>query len=368
MIKPGELLRDAAASAWAQLAATLTVALVLAAICLAILVAAGQSAATKARIIGQIDSAGTRLIALSDQDGASGMLPSAPAMIASWSDVSWAIGLGAAVDVTNPALPMGRAASRVLVGGLPPQLPLVRGRAPRPGEAVAGVGAAAALNLAPNLGRIQAIGQADAEPIGVVGVFTTSGPLAQLNDVVLIAQSPTNIPTLRYVYVMAVNVAVIDRLENVLATSTPATNLAALTVETPAGAIALRDVIAGHLGAASRQLMALIMAVGGVIIAVTMFAATMPRRPEFGRRRALGATRSALVASLIIQTAIGALAGVLLGTVVGLITLWATTRSLPEWRFTTGVAGLVLLLALTASTPVATIAAHRDPLRILRVP
>lgn len=365
MPRLGEVLRDAAASARAQIAASLTLVLVLATMVFAVLVTTGQAAASEAQIVAQIDSAGTRLIVLSDEGGASGMQASAPARLAGLSDVSWAAGLGPAVDVTNPALPLNRAASRALVGPLPPDLVLVQGRSPRPGEAVAGAGAAVALNLGPGLGRIQVPG---ADPVGVVGVFQASGPLANLNNTVLVATDPADIAQLRYIYVMAADVTVIDRLEHVITTSTPVLNPAALTVETPSGAVAFRDVIAGRLGAASRQLMAVIMIVGAIVIAVTVLAGTSTRRREFGRRRALGATRSTLVATLLIQTTIAAVPGILIGTTAGLITLHATTGLLPSWRFTTGVAGLTLLLTLAASTPIATIAAHRDPLRILRVP
>jgi len=360
-----ELLRDATASARAQVAASLTLVLVLATMNFAVLVTTGQAAANEAQIVAQIDSAGTRLIVLSDEGGASGMQPGGPARLAGLSDVSWAVGLGPAVDVTNPAIPLTRAASRALVGPLPPDLVLVQGRPPRPGEAVAGVGAATTLNLGPGLGRIQAPG---ADPVGVVGVFQADGPLANLNNTVLVATDPADIDQLRYIYVMAADVTVIDRLEHVIATSTPVLNPAALTVETPSGAVAFRNVIAGRLGAASRQLMAVIMIVGAIVIAVTVLAATSARRREFGRRRALGATRSTLVATLLIQTTIAAVPGILVGAAAGLITLHATTGLLPSWRFTAGVAGLTLLLTLAASTPIATIAAHRDPLRILRVP
>jgi putative ABC transport system permease protein len=50
------------------------------------------------------------------------------------------------------------------------------------------------------------------------------------------------------------------------------------------------------------------------------------------------------------------------------MTLAATTGSLPTWQFIAGVAGLAVLLMLVTSTPIATYAAFRDPLRILRVP
>jgi putative ABC transport system permease protein len=114
--------------------------------------------------------------------------------------------------------------------------------------------------------------------------------------------------------------------------------------------------------------MAIIMAVGAVLIAVTMFAATAQRRRDFGRRRALGASRSALVSGLLMQTAIGAAVGIALGVAGGLAFLHVDADALPTWRFTAGMGGLALLLTLAAAAPIALHAATRDPLRILRVP
>ncbi|MCL1900092.1 MAG: hypothetical protein FWG11_06235 [Promicromonosporaceae bacterium] len=360
-----ELLRDSLAQARAQIATTITLILVLATVCFAVLVTTGQSAASEARIVEQIDGAGTRLIALSDNAGDADIRPEAPAQIAGISDVTWAFGLGEAVDVTNAVITDGRVAARALVGGLPAEMPLVQGRAPLPGEAVVGLQAAPTLHLGPGLGTIAAPGQ---DPIAVVGVFDASGPLASLANVALVSRAADDVETLRFVYVMASDVTTVERLEDVLRASTPARNPAALTVETPTGAIAVRDMIAGNLGAAARQLMAVVMGVGAVLIAVTMFAATASRRRDFGRRRALGATRSTLVAGLLAQTTVGAVLGIALGTTAGLIALQATAESLPSWQFTAGAAGLALLLTLVAATPIALHAATRDPLRILRVP
>lgn len=363
----GALARDAILGARAQMVTTVTLVLVLATVCFAILVTTGQTAANEARVVDQIDSAGTRLIAISDDAGAAGILPAAPARLAGLSDVSWALGLGAAADVTNPALPDGRAASRPMVGDLPSDIPLVQGRRPRAGEAIAGIDAAAALHLGPGLGSIQQ-GGGSSDPVGVVGMFEVGGPLAFLNDTVLIATAPSDVETLRFVYVMAGDVTLVDRLEKVLAASTPALDPRVLSVETPQGAIALRDVVAGRLGAASRQLMAVVMGVGAVIVAVTVLSAVISRRRDLGRRRALGATRSALVATLLAQAVVGAAIGIVAGTAAGLATLAASTGSLPSWRFVVGVPGLALLLTLATAAPIATYAAHRDPLRILRVP
>lgn len=365
--RPRELARDAVEAARAQVATTLTLVFVLATVCFAVLVTTGQTAAAEARVVEQIDSAGTRLIVLSDESGNAGILPVAPASLAGISDVSWVIGLGAAQDVTNPLLPDARVASRALVGDLPADLNLVQGRAPRAGEAVVGADAVGQLHLRQGLGTVRPI-DGSSDPIAVVGVFEATGPLAHLDDTVLVRRESDQLASLRYLYVMASDVRTVDRLSTTLTSSTPALDATALTVETPSGALALRDVVAGRLGAASRQLMALVMGVAAVLIAVTMLSATVARRRDFGRRRALGATRSALVTGLLLQTALGATLGILLGVSLGLATLQATTGSLPTSRFTLGVAGLALLLTLLACAPVATHAAHRDPLRILRVP
>jgi len=365
--RPSELCSDARLGARSQIATTLTLIIVMATVCFAILVTTGQAAASEARVIEQIDSVGTRLIALSDDGGAAGINPTAPSVISGFSDVTWVFGLGEAVDTTNPLLPEGRAAARALVGQIPDEISLVSGRMPQNGEAIAGYNAAQVLRLGSGLGAITEVGPG-LDPVGVVGIFHTSGPMEHLNNITLIATSPQDIQTLRFIYVLANDVAVVQRLEQALVDSTPAENLAALTIETPTGAIALRDVVAGRLGAASRQLMAVVMGVGTIIIAVTMLSATVSRRRDFGRRRALGATRSALVVSLLMQTSIGVVIGIAFGTSVGLMTLWFTTSSLPGWRFTSGVSGSAFLLALFAATPVATEAAYRDPVRILRVP
>lgn len=364
---PLALVRDAVHGARVQTAITLTLALVVATVCFSILVTTGQSAAAEQRVVEQIDSAGTRLIALSDDGGSAQILPAAVADLARLSDVSWALGLGEARDVTNPLLRDGRVAARPLVGSLPEEITIARGRSPHPGEAIVGAAAATKLHLGEGLGAIQ-LPDGSEDSVGVVGVFEASGPLSHLQDLVLIAHAPEDIDSLRYVYLMARDVTVVDRLEDVLTTSTPALHPETLTVETPSGAIALREVVAGRLGAASRQLMAVVMGVGAVIIAVTMIGATAARRRELGRRRALGATRSALVAGLLVQTAVGAFAGVALGTVAGVVVLRLTADTLPAPTFIIAVAGLALLLTLLAATPVAAHAATRDPLRILRVP
>lgn len=111
-------------------------------------------------------------------------------------------------------------------------------------------------------------------------------------------------------------------------------------------------------------MMALVLGVGLVIVSVSTYGAVAGRRRDFGRRRALGASRSAIVVLVLVQTAVVACAGAALGVGVG---LWATW-SLPSATLVTGVALRAVLVALLGAVPPALIAALRDPVRILRVP
>ena len=97
---------------------------------------------------------------------------------------------------------------------------------------------------------------------------------------------------------------------------------------------------------------------------LNVYGAVTSRRRDFGRRRALGASRSAIVALVVTQTAIVAA----LGAAVGSFLIQRWTGSGPDPSFALAVATLVILAALVSAVPPALVAAYRDPVRILRVP
>lgn len=75
---------------------------------------------------------------------------------------------------------------------------------------------------------------------------------------------------------MARDVTLVQRLVDALATSVPADDPAAVTVESPAGAIALREVVAGELGASSRRLLAVVLGVAGLTLVTALLGAVGP--------------------------------------------------------------------------------------------
>lgn len=373
-----DLLRDALAGARAQRLVTVTTVLVLAVVGFVVVVTTGQSAVAEQQVLSRVDSVGTRMVVVSDDGGQAGVLPEAVEQVERVSGVSWAFGLGPVTDVQNAALRSDSTGVplRPLVGDLPPGVDVVAGRVPRPGEAVVEQDAARSLGLADGVGVVAPTSllqagvppQHDARLIPVVGVIRVADDLSVLDGLVLQMTAPSEAGELRFVHVMARDYEVVRRLGDVLRRVVPAREPDLLTVETPEGALALRRVIAGDLGAGSRRLMVVVLGVGVAIVAVTMFGAVAGRRREFGRRRALGATRSAIVAVVMVQAGCAAVVGAGLGVGLGLLSLARTVGGLPSVGFVAGVGVLTVVVALLGSVPPALAAAWRDPLRILRVP
>lgn len=114
--------------------------------------------------------------------------------------------------------------------------------------------------------------------------------------------------------------------------------------------------------------MLVILGVGLLIIAATLTGAVSQRRRDFGRRRALGATRSAIIVLVLTQTAASSVLGACVGAAGGLFAVFQLAGSLPSGAFVLGVAALAIFAALVAALLPACVAATRDPVQILRVP
>ncbi|MEN0128900.1 MAG: FtsX-like permease family protein, partial [Brevundimonas sp.] len=334
--RPGPLVRDGLLTARAQPAATATSALVVAMVCLVVLLTTGRSVAAEQDVVASIDAVGTRLVTVTDTTGRAGIASSSVEAIAALRGVTWAFGLGPAtaahnsvIGRTGPGVPM-----RAFVGPLPTELSVTEGRAGRaPGEAVAGVRALRGLGMDRVVGGVDD----DLHRAALVGAVRADGPLDFLQDLVLRSAQPDEDVPLRFVYVELDDAAQSVALARDITAVIDADDPGAVKVETSAGAIALRDVVAGRLGTASRQLMAGVLGVGLVLVTVTMLGAVSARRRDFGRRRALGASRSAVVVLVLTQSAAAAVCGVLVGMAAGLVVLGVGSSPLPDAGFVVGV-------------------------------
>ena len=332
--------------------------IVVAAVVASILTTTGQTVRAEQDVLARIDEAGTRLIVASDVDGTAGIRPEAVARIGSLSQVEWVFGVGFARDGRNAAIGDGGmpAAVRTMWGN-PPDVIDVNGRAPQPGEALAGTIAADTLGFAVPVGGIDT---GDTQ-MSVVGGFTAGDPLQGLNTSLLADPAgDTDGEAVRTIYVLAQTpddvAALADAVPAVLGADDPF----AVSLETSETLADVRAAVAGELGRFSRSLIAAVLAAGLILITLIVYASVTARRQDFGRRRALGARRGTIAGLVVTQTVLGTAIG------TGLTIRW-TTQS-PDTEFIAAIAILTILAAGIAATPPALIAAWRDPVHVLRVP
>lgn len=92
------------------------------------------------------------------------------------------------------------------------------------------------------------------------------------------------------------------------------------------------------------------------------------RRKDFGRRRALGASRGYIITLLVAQTTLLALVGIAVGHLAATALALGLGDPIPGIAFTAAVSILALVAAVLASLVPAITASRREPIRELRTP
>ncbi len=203
--------------------------------------------------------------------------------------------------------------------------------------------------------------------MGLMGVARSSEDLAPFEPLVLV---PTDDSDMQ----VGLIVVVVDRPEKISAVTAAVSSVLGardstkVTVQTSETVASLHAIIQGQLGAFSRGLLLTTLGVMGLLIAVLQTGLVMMRRRDFGRRRALGATRGLVVLLVLFQTALLAAAGAVIGLAGSVLALIVGGDPLPGIDFMTAVVVLVLTVTVVASLIPATVASARDPLKELRVP
>lgn len=358
-----KVLAEAARVAVAQPVASVVTALIVAGVCAAILSTTGQTVQAEQQVLSQIDAAGTRSIVIADTQGQAGIGPDAVDRISRLTGVEWVIGLGPATDLRPAVNPRGNpAAIRVLFGDPPPQIQPSRNSLSA-GEALVGPQAQVALGLQVPAGG--AVG--DNGDVAVVGSFVATEPLTFLNRSLLTVAGESD-TTVRSIHILAARPDQVAQVTDAALAVLAPTDPTSVGIETSETLAQVRAAVQGELGRFGRQLVTLVLAAGLVLAALNIYGAATTRRRDFGRRRALGATRPTIIGLITIQTALTALLGAALGTATTWAILTATTGNPPDPQFALAIITLAVLATTLAAIPPATIAAYRDPVRVLRVP
>lgn len=360
------VIREAVASARSQPVASLVTVLMVVGMILAVMLTTGRTVGAEQQVLGSIDSAGTRSIIIRAEAEA-GLTTQVLDRIKGIEGISWAAGFSAAQDATNSKITDGtRVPVRYAYGddlellGIPAQSPMPGGLAWASDLALSQFGL-------PELAGGIALTNGDAYGIG--GRLEVPDFLRGFEPVVVVPHPDhTGGEQIGLLVVIAETPELVTPVSEVVQSLLGAEDPTKVTVQSSEALAQLRALIEGQLGSFSRGLVVALLALTGTLVAVLLFGLVMMRRRDFGRRRALGASRTLIVSLLLTQTGLLALIGIATGVAASSVLLIASGDPLPGLAFTGALALLTLLTALIAALVPATLASKRDPIRELRVP
>lgn len=357
------LLAEALRSGLSQPVSSVVTGLIVAGVCATILSTTGQTVQAETEVLARIDAAGTRSVVITDVQGNAGIPADAIDRISRVSGVEWVIGLGSATDVRAAGVPGGTpAAMRTLHGTLPPQV-TINGAGLGEGRILTGVEAQTTVGLAKPIGGVVGKDRGYA----VAGSFTAADPLDFLNRSLLKTPGPED-TILRSVHILAETPDQVGQVTYAALMLLAAQDRSSLGVQTSETLADIRAAVHGELGRYGRQLITLILAAGLVLVGLSVYGTINNRRRDLGRRRALGASRPTIIGLITTQTSLTALTGATLGSATTNSILTTTAGNPAPLPFTIAIIILATLTAALAALPPATIAAYRDPVRVLRVP
>ena len=246
-------------------------------------------------------------------------------------------------------------------GDLEDAVVLEEGRWPRAGEALVAADAAAFFGFAQPVGAVRDV--RTGESISVVGSYRPKAPFDDLTGVIVYAPQQDA----RELRVVLADIGAAARVQDAVLGLLGDMGANQTSVSSPVKVADLHTSIVGTLDRFGTGLLALVLAMGAVLVAAVVAADTAMASVEWGRRRALGASRTQLVILATMRVGFAAVAGAALGVwcawAVAVVQHWSVVP-----RFAGAVATLAVLVALASALPPAIRAAWRDPVSVLRTP
>lgn len=364
MTRAGRLAVEAVRIAISQPVATAITALVVAAVCGVVMATTGQTAALERDVLRRIDEAGTRTIVIDDVGGDAALDAGAVDRVGALDQVEWVIGLGRTTDVRPLGLPGAAAVPFRPVFGELPAVVTTSGWPRAPATAIAGPDALRQLGLQSASGPV--IGDPQDGGIAVVGWLDADSPLDFLD------RSVVGVPDERdrvvRVFVVAGSAGEVPAVAEAIGHLLDPADASSLSVATSDALVQIQAAVQGELGAFGRGIVLGALGSGLALITLNVLGAVTARQRDFGRRRALGASRLDILGLVTIQTIVPALLGAVLGTGIGTLTVYLLVDAIPDPAFILAVGILAVLVSVVAALPPAVLAANRDPVRVLRVP
>lgn len=362
-----DVIREALASGRSQPVATAVTVLVVFGMVLAVMLTTGRTVGAEQQVLGTLDSAGTRSIVI-QAEGTAGVTSDILERIQGIDGIEWAGAFSAASDGTNASFGGG---SRVPVRTIYTNDVSPFGISPTRGGSVdssawASPSALDQLGMREGVGGLELTAEAS---VAVVGELRVPSFLTAWEPFVLVPDlSASGAESVSVVVVIADRPDLVPPVSEALLSVIAADDPSKISMQTSEGLANLRDLIEGQLGTFSRGLVLALLALTGTLVAVLLYGLVLMRRRDFGRRRALGASRGLIIALILTQTGILAAVGVAAGLAAATMLLVFTGDPLPGPAFTAAIAVLAVSTALLAAVVPAVVASKREPIRELRVP
>lgn len=362
----GSLLREVLATTWSAKVGSTLMTLVVAGMCFAAIATVGRSASAAAEVTARLEQAGARTLTVVDLTNKGFINRTTVAAIAAIDTVESANGVGAPFDSVNGAVGTGglRVPTWTLAGDPGSAVEVVRGRTPRPGEAIVSLRTQRRLLLEEPVGFLSTVEAGQQFPI--VGAYRAAPSLSKLDDGAVVNLSGRDFERKREL------VVVIDRTAAASATVQAVMSILAppeqddAAVESPTSLANTARDLERDLAVEGRAMLLLILAVGGLFIAAVVLADVLVRRRDLGRRRTLGVTRADLVAMVTTRCLVTGVLGAGAGCVGGIVVNGSIGYPTPA-LFALGVGALGVLVAAVAALPPAFYAARLDPVEVMRV-
>jgi putative ABC transport system permease protein len=339
-------------------------ALVACVMILANILTVGRQAGLVANIEAQLQDAGSRQLVIMDNDGSGFITADTAAVIASFDTIDTVSGLAAPVDAVNAGIgPQGnRVPLWLLASDLDAVLRISAGRAPQPGEAVVSRTAMSKLGLATASGSLETVEEQIRYP--VVGTFD---PLPGFRDLGagIVVWEPT-LATFRELRMAIASIDVAQASSAAVLSVLAPPNPESLRVTSPSGLAETAMSLRNQLQTTGARNSLLILVVGALILAAVEFVDVLTHKQDIGRRRALGITRSDVIALVGLRALICVFAGMLFGIAAG-VGVNISSGFNVSFVFTAANAALTVVVAALASLPPAAYATRVDPVLVLRV-
>lgn len=361
-----QILSESIAVSRAQRVLSTVTIVTVAGMMIAVMLTTDRTVGAEQQVLAAIDDAGTRTIMIrADPDA--GLSSDVLERLQHIGGIEWVGGFGMAVDATNALLPEARKVPvRYAYGEAFVQMG-VAGSVIAEGElAWASRTALEVLGLPDSAGGITLTSGISHS---VMGVLTVPDFLSELEPLVIVPQpqSSTN-DALGMLIVVAQTPELVPAVSAAVLSVAAVDDPSRVQVHTSKTLASLHTLIAQQLGSFSRSLVLAIFGLSCGLLAAMQLSLVMIRRKDFGRRRALGATRGFIVTLIMLQSLLLAALGSVIGIACSLVLLFAFGDPIPHLEFVVAVVVLALAAAVLASVVPAMVASTREPVRELRVP